>query len=315
MVAGCVALIGEWTTSLESACATVTQGQLWLYEAWCAMTVERQWGLKRRERTDATPQPEHRASRRDRREMRIDLTGKNALVTGAAAGIGMACISVLRSAGATVIAVDIDEAGLLESVEVTGGLAVQCDVRDPQSVSATRDRVVAEWGGVDILVNCAGMICYRTGVSEVSSDEWNLVLETNLRGTFLVCRAFMADLKERGGGKIVILSSMAARVGGIEVGVHYTCSKAGLIGLTRSLAREGGPFGITANALAPGVILTEPVIQQMSKARETAYCEQIPLGRLGEARDVANAVLFLASPLANYVSGAVLDINGGMYMA
>ena len=213
------------------------------------------------------------------------------------------------------IAVDIDEAGALESVETAGGLAVQCDIRDPQSVSATRDKVIAEWEGVDILVNCAGMIFYRKGVSEVCIDEWDLVLGANLRGAFLVCRAFMASLKERGGGKIIVLSSMAARVGGIEVGVHYTCSKAGLIGLTRSLAREGGPFGITANAVAPGIILTEPVKQHMTRARETAYCEQIPLGRLGEARDIANAVLFLASPLADYISGAVLDINGGMYMA
>lgn len=247
--------------------------------------------------------------------MRIDLTGKTALVTGGASGIGRACTSVLAAAGAYVVVADIDEAGALEVAQLTGGLAVQCDLRDPESIDAMRDTVVEESGGVDILVNCAGMIRYRSGVSGVSVEEWDLVLDTNLRGAFLVCRDFMRVMKDCGGGKIIILSSMAARVGGIDVGVHYTSSKAGLIGLARSLAREGGPFGITANALAPGVILTEPIKKHLSGARRQAYCEQIPLGRLGEADDVANAVLFLASPLANYISGVVLDINGGMYMA
>ena len=246
--------------------------------------------------------------------MRIDLKGKSALITGGAGGIGRACARKLASAGAAVAVADIDEAGALETVGSTGGLAAPCDLCDPDSVAAMRDKVVASSGGVDILVNCAGMIRYRSGVSDVSVEEWDRVLNANLRGTFLVCRAFMEHLKARGGGRIVILSSMAARVGGIDVGAHYTCSKAGLIGLTRALAREGGPFGITANALAPGIILTEPVKRGLSSAREQAYRGQVPLGRLGEPDDVANAVLFLASPLADYISGVVLDVNGGMYM-
>lgn len=246
--------------------------------------------------------------------MRIDLTGKSALITGGARGIGRACAHKLAAVGAAVAVADIDEAGALETAGSTGGIAVPCDLCEPKSVAAMRDKVVAASDGVDILVNCAGMIRYRSGVSDVSVDEWDRVLDANLRGTFLVCRAFMDHLKDRGGGRIVILSSMAARVGGIDVGAHYTCSKAGLIGLTRALAREGGPFGITANALAPGVILTEPVRRELSGDREKAYRRQVPLGRLGEPDDVANAVLFLASPLADYVSGVVLDVNGGMYM-
>ena len=247
--------------------------------------------------------------------MRIDLTGKAALITGGAGGIGRACALKLAAAGATVVVADIDEAGALATVGSTGGRAVHCDLREPKSVAAMRDKVIASSGGVDILVNCAGTIRYRSSVSDVSVEEWDRVLDANLRGTFLVCRAFMDHLKGRGGGRIVILSSMAARVGGIDVGAHYTCSKAGLIGLTRALAREGGTFGITANALAPGVILTEPVKRALSSAREKAYRRQIPLGRLGEADDIANAVLFLVSPLADYVSGVVLDVNGGMYMS
>ena len=247
--------------------------------------------------------------------MRIDLTGTTALITGGAAGIGRACARVLAAAGASIVVADIDEAGAEETVRSANGFAVPCDLGDPGSIAAMRDRVIAESGGVDILVNCAGMIRYRNRIADVSVEEWDRLLDVNLRGTFLVCRTFLQVLKDRGGGRIILLSSMAARVGGIEVGVHYTCSKAGLIGLTRSLAREGGPCGITANALAPGVILTGPVRQHTGPAREKAYREQIPLGRLGEANDVAHAVLFLASPLASYISGVVLDVNGGMYMA
>ncbi len=246
--------------------------------------------------------------------MEIDLSGKNAVVTGAASGIGKACALALTEAGATVAAVDINEAGASKTIEEAGtGLAVACDLRDPDAIEAMRDEVLGGLGDVDILVNSAGLIFYRKGLEAVPIDEWDQVMEINLRGTFLVCRAFMDSMKQRGGGRIVNFSSMAARVGGIEVGAHYTTSKAGLIGFTRTLAREGGPFGITANALAPGVILTGPVKEQVAEHQD-AYERQIPLGRLGEAEDVANVVLFLASPLSAYVSGVVLDVNGGMYM-
>ena len=247
--------------------------------------------------------------------MRIDLSKKIALITGGSSGIGRACASVLAAAGASVVVVDIDRAGASETIHRTGGIAVQCDLGDPKSVSAMRDQVMAEAGGVDILVNCAGLIRYSNGICSLSADDWDVVLAVNLRGSFLVCRAFMDILKERRDGRIINLSSMAARVGGIDVGAHYTSSKAGLIGLTRSLAKEGGPFGITANALAPGITLTDPVKRHLSSNRKQAYCEQVPLGRLGKPEDIAYAVLFLASPMANYVSGIVLDVNGGMHMA
>jgi 3-oxoacyl-[acyl-carrier protein] reductase len=120
-------------------------------------------------------------------------------------------------------------------------------------------------------------------------------------------------MKDRGGGKIVLFSSLAARVGGIEVGAHYAAAKAGLIGFTRTLAKEAGPYGINVNAVAPGIILTEPVQRQMA-GREDQYIERIPLRRLGQPSDVANVVLFLASSLSDYVTGVTLDINGGIYM-
>lgn len=246
--------------------------------------------------------------------MQIDLTGKTALITGAASGIGRACAQTLSEAGAFVVVVDVNAAGAQETVDMLGrGLALACDLRQPESVNAMRDRVVAKTGGVDILVNCAGLISYRKGINAVSVDEWNLLLDVNLRGTFLVCQAFMDGMKEQQGGSIITFSSLAARVGGIEVGIHYAASKAAIIGFTRTLAKEGGPHGITVNAVAPGVILTDPVKKQVG-GHEEAYTASIPLRRLGQPQDVANVVLFLASPLANYITGTVIDINGGMYM-
>jgi 3-oxoacyl-[acyl-carrier protein] reductase len=246
--------------------------------------------------------------------LQIDLSGKRALVTGAAAGIGRACAAALAEAGASIVAVDVNERGIEQTIDSIGsGLAVRCDLSSPDDVDAMRAQVLSELGGVDILINCAGIISYKKGIGAFPIEEWDRVLDVNLRGTYLVCRAFIEGMKEREWGRIVTFSSLAARVGGIEVGLHYTASKAALIGFTRTLAKEGGPFGITVNAVAPGIILTEPVIKQV-QGREADYEAQIPLRRLGEPEDVANVVLFLSSSLSGYVTGSVLDINGGMYM-
>ncbi|MCD6519537.1 MAG: SDR family oxidoreductase [Anaerolineae bacterium] len=246
--------------------------------------------------------------------MKIDLSGKVALVTGGAAGIGRACAQTLAQAGALVVVVDINLPGAQETIDSIGsGLALRCDLSDPQDVEAMRDRVLTEMGKVDILVNNAGIISYRRGIGAVSLEEWNKVIDVNLRGPFLVCRVFIEEMKKLGWGKIINFSSLAARVGGIEVGIHYAASKAGLIGLTRTLAKEGGPYGINVNAVAPGIIATEPVKRQIA-GHEEQYISQIPLRRLGEPQDVANVILFLASPLSDYITGIVLDINGGIYM-
>jgi len=246
--------------------------------------------------------------------MKIDLSGKVALVTGGAAGIGWACAQTLAQAGAQVVVVDINLPGAQETIDSIGsGLALRCDLSDPQDVEAMRDRVLTEMGKVDILINNAGIISYRRGIGAVSLEEWNKVIDVNLRGPFLVCRVFIEEMKKLGWGKIINFSSLAARVGGIEVGIHYAASKAGLIGLTRTLAKEGGPYGINVNAVAPGIIATEPVKRQIA-GHEEQYISQIPLRRLGEPQDVANVILFLASPLSDYITGIVLDINGGIYM-
>lgn len=246
--------------------------------------------------------------------MEIDLTGKNAVVTGGASGIGRECARALASAGAQVAAVDVNLEGAQETVTtIDRGFAIHCDLANPDDVASMRRQVVSQMGGVDILVNCAGIIAYRRSIGAVSLEEWDQVLDVNLRGTYLACREFIEGMKARGGGRIVNFSSLAARVGGIEAGIHYVASKAALIGFTRTLAKEGGPFGITVNAVAPGIITTDPVRRQIG-GREEAYVAQIPLRRLGTSEDVANVVLFLASPLSSYITGVVLDINGGMYM-
>jgi 3-oxoacyl-[acyl-carrier protein] reductase len=246
--------------------------------------------------------------------MEINLYGKTALITGGAAGIGRACAQVFSDAGAEVIVVDINLAGAEETIKTIGhGLALQCDVANPEDITNLGKIVESHHMAVDILVNCAGILSYKRGIGAISVEEWDMIHNINLRGTYLMCREFIEGMKARGGGRIINFSSLAARVGGIEVGIHYTSTKSALIGFTMTLAKEGGPYNITVNTVAPGIILTEPVKKQMS-GREEAYIGQIPLRRLGQPEDVANVVLFFSSPLSAYITGVVLDINGGMYM-
>ena len=246
--------------------------------------------------------------------MDIDLTGRVALITGGGAGIGRACALTLANAGATVCIVDINMDNAQQTVEQMGsGMAVYCDLGDPAAIKAMRDHVLSKLGTVHIVMNNAGMISYRKGVGAVTSAEWDKLMDVNLRGPFLVTQAFMESMKKNGWGRIINSSSLAARVGGIEAGIHYSTSKAGLVGLTRTLAKEGAPFGINVTAIAPGIIGTEPVLRQLGDHRQE-YETSIPLGRLGNPQDVANVVLFLASPLSDYVTGIVVDINGGLYM-
>ena len=244
----------------------------------------------------------------------IDLRGKPALVTGGAAGIGRESAILLAEAGARVAVVDINLPGAEQTVRAMGeGLAIHCDLGNPQQVTGMCRQVLTELGGIDILVNCGGIISYREGIGSVTLDEWDLVLDVNLRGMYLVCRELVEPMKARRDGRIINFASLAGRIGGIEAGIHYAASKAGVVGFSRTLAKEVGPHGITVNVLAPGVILTGPVREQVG-GREDSYTRQIPLRRLGGPREVAGVVLFLASPLASYLTGLVVDVNGGLYM-
>ena len=190
---------------------------------------------------------------------------------------------------------------------------MRCDVSDPESVAQMACAVLAAFGGIDILVNNAGVISFKRGINGITIDEWDNVMNVNLKGPFLVCRQFVDQMKERRSGKIINLSSMAARVGGIEVGIHYAASKAGIIAFTKTLAKEMGPFGVNVNAIAPGFTETAPVKTQL-EGREGQFTAPIPLGRLGQPMDTAKTVLFLASSLSDYITGLVIDVNGGQYM-
>lgn len=243
----------------------------------------------------------------------IDLSGRSALVTGAASGIGRATAVRLAEAGAGVFGLDINEAALDELASAVPGVTpLPCDITDAAAV----DRAVTtaeNAGPLHALVHCAGIISYRKGIGAVSADEWEKVLSVNLGSAFTLCRRAIEPMKQSGGGSIVLFSSLAAEVGGIEVGIHYAASKAGLIGFVRTLAKEGGPHGVRVNAIAPGIVGTGPVLAQVG-GHEESYRRSIPLGRIGDPDEIADAVLFLCTDLSRYITGTTLDVNGGLYL-
>lgn len=244
------------------------------------------------------------------------LQGRIALVTGASQGIGRACALELARAGATVALAARNEAKLAEAVaeiEAAGGQAASfaLDVASEESIKAGAKAVLDRFGKVEILVNNAG-ITRDTLTMTMKRADWDDVLATNLTGAFLVTQAVLRPMLKNRWGRIVNISSVVGRTG--QGGqVNYAASKAGLIGLTRSLAREVASRGITVNAVAPGYIETAMTAVLDDKQRE-AMMAQIPLGRAGTDADIAHAVAFLASGKAGYITGHVLDVNGGMFM-
>ncbi|MCL7451663.1 MAG: SDR family oxidoreductase [Anaerolineae bacterium] len=245
----------------------------------------------------------------------MNLRDKVVLVTGAGRGIGLGIAQALAAEGARVAVCDIsarllDEA--LTQIQALGGqaLAFEMDVTSKPQISRVVGEVVARWGTVDILVNNAG-IYEVLPVEEISEAQWDRVLAVNLKGAFLCCQAVIPAMKEQRSGRIVNIASSAGKTGGTLAGAHYSASKAGLINLTKQLARELGPFGITVNAVAPGRIDT-PMIHAVSDAENEAFAQRTPLGRLGTPEDVAHAVVFLASERASFITGEIVDVNGGL---
>jgi 3-oxoacyl-[acyl-carrier protein] reductase len=245
------------------------------------------------------------------------VAGKTALVTGASQGIGRACALVLAQQGAKIAAAARNQAKLEEVVaEITaaGGTAAAfvLDVASEDSIKATAKAVIAHFGSVDILVNNAGIT--KDGLLlRMRRPDWDDVLATNLTGAFLLSQAVISSMMKARWGRIINISSVVARAG--QAGqANYAASKAGLIGFSKSLAKEIASRNITVNVVAPGLIETAMTAVLDDKQRQ-AMMQVIPLGRAGTDMDVAHAVAFLASDGASYITGHVLDVNGGMYMS
>ncbi len=247
---------------------------------------------------------------------------KVAIVTGGASGIGAATARALAKEGARVVVMDMNPLGLseMESEMKKEGypfLAVQGDVADEKVVEALVKQTISHFGGIDLLVNNAGISPKHRGKKanlwEMPITEWDRVMAVNIRGAFLCSHFAVPKMIERKGGAIVNVSSLAAKVGSVITGCHYVISKAGMVGLTKILAREVADYGIRVNAVAPGRIDT-PMIWDVPPEVNEQYVKTIPLKRLGKPEDVADGILFLLSDAASYITGLVLDINGGLGM-
>ncbi len=241
-----------------------------------------------------------------------EFEGRLILITGGAGDIARAAARRFAAEGARLVLTDVDEEGLRAACgELAGAEARRLDVSDVAAVGEAVEEIRAAFGRIDVLVNCAGIYRHRL-VAEMSPEEWDRTIEVNLRGVFAACRAAGRVMREQeGGGAIVNLASISAQRGSV-LHAHYCASKAGVIGFGRALALELAPL-VRVNAVAPGIIETK-MTEDMLPLRGEEWKRQIPLGRLGSAEEVAEAILFLAGDRAAYINGAVLNVNGGMWM-
>jgi 3-oxoacyl-[acyl-carrier protein] reductase len=242
------------------------------------------------------------------------MEGRTALVTGAAQGIGEAIAGKLRVRGANVVVADIDLEGAERVAAGLGGhaTAVALDVRERTSFERAFAAAVERFGRVDVLVNNAARTAMRP-FWEIDDEEWDDVLATNLRSVFVGCQLAGPHMREHGFGRIVNLASLAGQQGGAVAGAHYAASKAGIIVLTKIVAQQLAPHGVTVNAIAPAAVRT-PVLDALPPERVEALAATIPVGRVGRPEEVAAVAAFLASDEAGYVTGATWDVNGGLFM-
>jgi len=238
------------------------------------------------------------------------------VVTGAASprGIGLATARLFAEHGARVAILDLDgEQARAAAADIgPGHRGYACDVTDPDQCGATVGTIIAKFGKVDVLVNNAG-ITQPLKLMDIAPENYQAVLDVNLRGTLYMSQALVPHFRERHTGSIVCISSVSAqRGGGIFGGPHYSAAKAGILGLAKAMARELGPDGVRVNCVTPGLIQTNITGDKLSETTRAEIVRGIPLNRLGETTDVAGVCLFLASPLSAYITGAVIDVNGGM---
>ncbi|HMH19173.1 MAG TPA: 3-oxoacyl-ACP reductase FabG [Burkholderiales bacterium] len=246
----------------------------------------------------------------------MELKGQIALVTGASRGIGKAIALALGGRGATVVGTATTEAGSQSITDYLRGSQVQgrgaqLDVREAAGIEALVARIEKDYGAVSVLVNNAGIAQDNLAV-RMKETEWDAVVDTDLKSVFLLSRTVLRGMMKARAGRIINITSIVGSSGNAGQ-VNYAAAKAGIGGMTRSLAREIGSRGITVNCVAPGFIDTD-MTRALADAQRQALTQQIPMGRLGKPEDVAAAVVFLASPQAAYVTGATLHVNGGMYM-
>ena len=243
------------------------------------------------------------------------LSGRVALVTGAARGIGLASAQALAARGVKVALVDVDSTrgDWTDRRRSVQSISITCDISQPADVQRAVETTVAHFGGLDILVNNAG-ICPLTPFEQIDEAEWDRVLAVNLKGAFLCCRAALPFLRQAGRrGRIITVTSVAGQMGGLLVGAHYAASKAGLIAINKSLARLLAPDGVTVNCIAPATTATD-LTADWSHDLQAQIKAQIPLGRFAKPDEIAAAVCFLASDAAAFITGATIDVNGGMYL-
>ncbi|MEK6421236.1 MAG: SDR family NAD(P)-dependent oxidoreductase [Burkholderia gladioli] len=244
------------------------------------------------------------------------LANKAVIVTGAASprGIGKATARALAAQGARVAILDLrlDDARAAAADLGAGHLGLACDVTDKAACVAVARAALQQFGRIDGLVNNAG-ITQPVRTLEISADGFDAIVGVNLRGSLYMSQAVIPAMREQGGGSIVCMSSVSAqRGGGIFGGPHYSAAKAGVLGLAKAMAREFGGDRIRVNSIAPGLIQTDITGNKLTDAMRADIVKGIPLGRLGEAGDVANACLYLLSDLSSYLTGITLDVNGGM---
>ncbi len=248
-----------------------------------------------------------------------ELKGRAVAVTGAAQGIGAVTARAFAQQGAKVALLDVDEAGMkavADAIAADGAqaLAIRVDVTDEQSVNGAVAGVVSGLGSLDVLVNCAGGYGRLSSVEDMPAEEWDRTIALNQRSVFLTSRAAIPHLKRSKAGRIINVSSISGRQVTVASSPAYVAAKAAVIQLTRYLAQELGPHGITANAIAPITTLTPRVAALRTEAEVTRIAAQVPLKRLADPEDHAQAMLFLASDAAGYINGVTLDVNGGRVM-
>jgi NAD(P)-dependent dehydrogenase (short-subunit alcohol dehydrogenase family) len=244
------------------------------------------------------------------------LADKTAAISGAASarGIGFATARLFAKHGARVAILDLDEAGARRAAEELGEghVGVACNVADLESCKRAARQVLDAFGKLDVLVNNAG-ISQPVKTMEITPQDWQRIVDVNMTGVLYLSQAFIPHMRERKQGSIACMSSVSAqRGGGIFGGPHYSAAKAGVLGLAKAMARELGPDGIRVNSVTPGLIQTDITGGKLTPEMRQDIRKGIPLDRLGEANDVAGAFLFLASDLSAYITGAVIDVNGGM---